>query len=356
MVYIVVLGIKSLWMTDTASPIKHRNVKGQKLRKEVQQGGPGKSDAVQLKRKKLKKRRQKTNPVFRVTLPVTQGSVERTSFSKDDLPLCLAYPPATDLDLSPQEFKLDNYSESFDITTENTVPDLYSQYQPNDMGFKNKQDMDFRNKWISQFEEQNVDCKTHNESTVGLCKEDLNTAPVPTVFHNQNWPSDRFSCQGAREEGCAVGTPYYNQYPNLAPDYLSQQHADSSGHFDGGSRLNMNPQSGYSFPNNNSSTITDHRPTQSVAGQSHCSYSTEYGANTHQYSSNQASSSGWGSVQSLASGQTQCYEACCLPPYTGAVFSGGISGNAFVATSPNATCYPMYPVSPHFYSTQGYPY
>ncbi|XP_068584639.1 uncharacterized protein si:ch211-199g17.2 isoform X1 [Cebidichthys violaceus] len=50
-----------------------------------------------------RKRMKRTNPVFNVSLPLTRGAMllERTSFSKDRLPVSSAYSPSFDLELTP---------------------------------------------------------------------------------------------------------------------------------------------------------------------------------------------------------------------------------------------------------------
>ncbi|XP_068432452.1 uncharacterized protein [Clinocottus analis] len=54
-------------------------------------------------KRKKRKTRKGTNPVFSVSVPLTKGSMllERTSFSMDSLPVSSAYSPSADLDLSP---------------------------------------------------------------------------------------------------------------------------------------------------------------------------------------------------------------------------------------------------------------
>lgn len=90
---------------------------------------------------KMTKKRKVTNTVFKVSLPLTKGAVllERTSFSKDTLPLSCAYSPSSDPDLIPspesqtEDFELDTDTESNHtnhtsvFTTSQLQQDLYNE-------------------------------------------------------------------------------------------------------------------------------------------------------------------------------------------------------------------------------------
>ncbi|XP_072303597.1 uncharacterized protein [Eucyclogobius newberryi] len=339
--------VKTLGWNSSDFPVKYIDVK-MEAEDQVTQG----------KRKKRKTNKQ-NNPVFKVTLPVTQGSllVERTSFSKDNLPLPLTPLPTDRLDPSPLshplfspdplDFSLDS-SMVFDLS-ENT--DLSSQYQlnlsadfPERANDHIKQEM--HDQRAESFVDLNVVTKTNIHSKDG-CVQEMHApqphyAQTPTLFQSEYSPHSYPWLVGVkRDEGC----PHlFNQQPPprfVTPGLFPGQNM-ISGHIQGGYWVSpQNPQAGDSFSHNNSITIHD-------GSQSYSSYHSEHGANTHQYASYQVSSSDWETYQPQSPAQTQCHGPCCVPPYAGAAFS---SANAEKASS-NAMYYPM----SNFYSSHRSPY
>ncbi|XP_037651042.1 uncharacterized protein LOC119503367 isoform X1 [Sebastes umbrosus] len=78
-------------------------VRGTSLNKTSNQCMPEKCAVVPSKSAKKRKMREVTNPVFNVSLPLNEGSMllERSSFSRDSLPVSTAYSTPSDSDLVP---------------------------------------------------------------------------------------------------------------------------------------------------------------------------------------------------------------------------------------------------------------
>lgn len=315
-------------------------------------------DALEPKEKKTThKSKKKNNTVFKVTLPVTQGSllVERTSFSKDHL-LAFTYSPTEDLDESlipaskcspdPQTVTCDFSSEFFDTTSVKT--DLSTQYQQNSSNdFPErahefiKQEMD--EQWNNSFEDQNCDSKTNTESKTGMCVENLSASQtcntqVP-LFHSEYMPPHDFFWPGGTTENIRnVPNPYYQQQQPqyMAPDYFPQQHM-FSGYGSGDCRMIPQvPQAQDTFSHNNSFRFAD--------SQSFTNVYAEHGANTQHYASYQTSGPGWGTHQPQ---QPLCYDPCCVPFYPGTALP-----NVTESSSSNAIFFPM----SNLYSNHQYPW
>lgn len=314
-----------------------------------------------LKRKKQPKRTKKRkHPVFKVTLPVTQGSllVKRTSFCEDHIPSFTSSPTETfapgqfsdsKFVLEPQKDMSGFSSEFLEASSENT--NLTSQYQltpSTDFSqhtYENiKQEMD--EQWVTSFQDQSFDCKTNivTKADVQVDKSDsykIYTPQAPPLFHSEYvtpqsllWP-----VISKENERGALNSYYQQQQPQYrAPDYGPQQCAFSSGYVQGGYPIPGVPQAGNYFSHNNSFSLTD-------GSQSFTSFYTDQTANTQQYTSYQVSTSGWGSHQNqLVSGQPLCYGPCCAPYPTPAF------PNVHEPGPSNALCYPM----SNFYSSHHY--
>lgn len=344
-------------------PLKYTDVKRQKLSNFPHQ--KVNVEAGDLRRPQDKKTKQKTkkqkNPVFKVTLPITQGSllVERTSFSKDHLPSFLhspteklgpSPPPAFEFFPDPQTVTCKISPGYFDSMSEST--NLTSEYDLNSSAdFTERTNEDLKQamdeQWSKSIEDQNTDSKTNVISNAGLYVDNFEASKTYnaqaaqlnceyTPLQGFMWPVD-----SKENERCAP-TTYYQQQPQppqyMTQDYFAQQQMLPSGYVQGGCMIPQVPQAGNSFSHNNSITLTDY--SQSYAG-----FYTEHRASTEHYTSYQVSSSGW-QTHDPASGQASCYGPCCVPPYPGTAFP-----NVTEPGSANTTFYPM----SNYYSNHKYP-
>nr|XP_033493194.1 uncharacterized protein LOC117263700 isoform X1 [Epinephelus lanceolatus]XP_033493196.1 uncharacterized protein LOC117263700 isoform X1 [Epinephelus lanceolatus] len=148
-------------------------VKGPSVNKTLNQGMPEKCATTLSKRAERRKAKRKlrgvTNTVFKVSLPLTKGSVllERTSVSKDSPSVTSGYSPSLDLDLSPppeslsEDCELDCDSESFAVNqavhTSQLQQDIYGGHEDTYQYMEPE-----RNFTVTQYQE--VDgCSSDNE-------------------------------------------------------------------------------------------------------------------------------------------------------------------------------------------------
>lgn len=356
--------VKTLGWNNSDFPVKYINVKRQKLSMFPHQKDcpleVGDLKVPQDKKTAQRTKKQK-NPVFKVTLPVTQGSllVERTSFSKAHLlpltfspteNLCSSPPPASKFSLDPENVTCDFSSRFFDTNSEDA--NLTSQYQLNSSvdfceGTHENIKQEKNEQWINSCEDQNYDSKTNIVAKAGLCADNLDgsiahNAETP-LFHSEYVPPHGFSWPvGTKDNDKCAPNPYYQQQPPqyMTPDYSPQQQVFSSGYVHGGCEvIPQLPQTGNYFSQNNSITLTD-------CSQSFTGFYTEHRANTQQIASYQFNSSGWGTPPPQpAPGQPPCYAPCCVPHHPSAALP-----NVYEPGSSNTMFYP------HFYSNHRYPY
>ncbi|KAK7899124.1 hypothetical protein WMY93_019977 [Mugilogobius chulae] len=329
--------VKKLGWNNSNFPVKYIDVKQESLTKFLHP-----KNLLEVKdqfppEKKKRKTNKPNNPVFKVTLPVTQGSllVERTSFSKDNLPLPLTPLPTDRLGPCPLsdsadsvDFLLNSSVEVFDSISKNI--DHKSKYQQNLLTdlpawANNHIKQEISNQNTDSFEE-NVINKT-NVCSKAECVQEI-YAPKPHYAQTPNLPHSEYFTHSypwlGENERCAP--PYYQQPPPyITPGLFPQcnmflEHAQSS--------CRLTPQASDSFYYNNSVTVPD-------GNQSFSSYYAGHEADTNQYASYQVNSSGWGTF-------------CCVPPPQGAAFSNADANTA----SSNAVFCPI----TNFYSSHKSPY
>ncbi|KAJ0055018.1 hypothetical protein NL108_008743 [Boleophthalmus pectinirostris] len=349
--------VKTLGWNNSDFPLKCIAVKRQNVTKFSHQKVSMKADQFPQGKKRKRKTIKQNKPVFKVTLPITQGSllVERTSFSNDNLPLSVRLSPTDHVGPSPLsdsrfspdplDFTLDSSSEIFDSTSENN--DLSLQYQlnsptdyPEQANDPIKQELD--EQWTDSFEDQNVkkiNIDSNAEYVQKIYAPKPFNAQTSTLSHSEYLPHSFPWLVGTQE----IAPPYYQQPPQyMAPGSFPQQNMFSLGQVQGGCRVGpQKPHAGNSFSHNNSITLPH-------GSHSYSSYYTEHGGNSHQYASYQVSSSGWGTYQSQSNEMTQCYGPCCVPHYPGVPFPNSDAE----MTSSNAIYYPV----SNFYSSHRSPY
>lgn len=141
-------------------------IRGPRGTKTSNEGMPEKSAAVLSKCAKgmpaKRKMKKVTGTVFKVSLPLTKGSMllERTSFCMDSLPVSSAYSPPPNSDVSPEseDYELDSHAEH----SSELQQDLYTgdgdvgQYMGPEINFSQCQEVDGYfgdNQYFNQFED-----------------------------------------------------------------------------------------------------------------------------------------------------------------------------------------------------------
>ncbi|XP_073319692.1 uncharacterized protein [Pagrus major] len=209
--------------------------KGLTVVKTSNQGMPEKCAVVMNITSKRRKKRKPKNTVFKVSLPITKGSVllERTSFTVDSLPVASGYLPPSDSDLTPPpesqaeecEFDRDTADNLAELTSEELQQDLYSgdaeagQYmgpERNCACYYQKADGYFNdNEYFNQSESRtwtndpriygenndNRECGSQERSSETFeGPQTQNNWLSPAVSHIQDWPA--YNSSYGRGEGC----------------------------------------------------------------------------------------------------------------------------------------------------------
>ncbi|CAL9691437.1 unnamed protein product [Knipowitschia caucasica] len=344
--------VKTLGWNNSSFPVTYKDVKRHDLTKFLQQKDLMEEN-FQQGQKRLKTIKQK-NPVFKVTLPITQGSllIERTSFSKDSLTLTTDHldpglSPDSNIFPDPSYITLESPPEPFDSTSKNTV--LGSQNQLNSsVDFLKSEDYPIMQELepTDSFENRNYANKTNIDLKDGYAHEwhaaTLYNAHTPTQSLGEYLPHSILWSVGTKgNESCAP--TYHQQCPQyLVPGRFPQQNLYPEPVQGAWGMSLQNPLVANSFSHNNSISVPEY-------SQSYSSYYADHGGNAqNQYTSYQVNSSGCGTYQSQSLALTGHHSPFCVPPYPGAAFP---NVNAESASS-DALYYPMSNLS---YS-QGPPY